>query len=210
MIRTLAFATGLAAAVGLAPPASAQSDAPPNAVFLVARVTLRDPNFSQTVVLVTQTPDAHTVGVILNRPTPLKLSQFYAEGVPTHNYKDAVFFGGPVMRQSVVALFRSETPPAAPAFHVLPGVYLTMHPQNVERLLSLPSPDAPRYRLYAGFSGWSPGQLKSELERDGWYVMPANEEATFRRDQGTLWKELHDRASRTQAQAAPRLASSAP
>lgn len=206
MRRVIACAAaGLAAAAGNWPSAWSQPEARPNAVFLVAKATIRDPNFSQTVVLVTQTPDAHTVGVILNRPSPLKLSQFYPEGVPTQNYKDAVYFGGPVMRQTIVALFRSESPPAAAAFQVLPGLYLTMHPRNVERLLA--SADAPRYRLYAGFSGWSPGQLKSELERDGWYVVPADEETALQKDPASLWKELHNRASRTQAQAAAELAS---
>lgn len=204
MIRSLTFVAGLLGATLGASLASAQPDVPPNGVFLVARETIRDPNFSQTVVLVTQTHDAHTVGVIVNRPTPLRLSQFYAEGVPTQNYRDAVFFGGPVMRQTIVALFRSEMPPPAAAFHVLPDLYLTMHPQNVERLLT--NADAPRYRLYAGFSGWSPGQLKSELERDGWYIVPASEEAAFRKDPATLWKELHDRASRKRTQATPNLA----
>lgn len=208
-VLALALATaGLVAAAGNPPSARAQPDVRPNAVFLVAKATIRDPNFSQTVVLVTQTPDAHTIGVILNRPSPLKLSQFFPEGVPTQNYKDAVYFGGPVMRQTIVALFRSDSPPAAAAFHVLPGIYLTMHPKNVERLLA--SPGAPRYRLYAGFSGWSPGQLKSELERDGWYVVPADEEAALHMAPDSLWKKLHERASRTQARAAPSLASAAP
>jgi len=203
--RAIACAVaGLAAATGHLSCAWSQSEARPNAVFLVAKTTIRDPNFSQTVVLATQTPDAHTIGVILNRPSPLKLSQFYPEGVPTQNYKDVVYFGGPVMRQTIVALFRSELPPAAAAFHVLPGLYLTMHPRNVERLLA--SPDTPPYRLYAGFSGWSPGQLKGELERDGWYVVPADMATVLRKDPAGLWKELHDRASRTQARAAPHAA----
>jgi putative transcriptional regulator len=209
MRRVIACAAaGLAAAAGNVPFAWSQPDSQPNAVFLVAKATIRDPNFSQTVVLATQTPDAHTVGVILNRPSPLKLSQFFPEGVPTQNYKDAVYIGGPVMRQIIVALFRSESPPAAAAFHVLPGLYLTMHPRNVERLLA--SEAAPRYRLYAGFSGWSPGQLKDELERDGWYVVPADEETALRSDPSGLWKELHHRASRKQVQAAPELASAVP
>lgn len=209
MRRVVAFAAvGLAAAAGNLPSAWPQSEARPNAVFLVAKATIRDPNFSQTVVLVTQTPDADTVGVILNRPSALKLSQFYPEGVPTQNYKDAVYFGGPVMRQTIVALFRSESPPAAAAFHLLPNLYLTMHPRNVEQLLT--SAAAPRYRLYAGFSGWSPGQLKGELERDGWFVVPADEETALRKDPAGLWNELHHRANRTQAQAAPALASAVP
>ena len=71
----------------------------------------------------------------------------------------------------------------APAFHVLPDVYLSMHPQNVDNV-------AENRRLFAGFAGWAPGQLESELAREGWYVLPASEEIVFRKDTRGLWEEL--------------------
>jgi putative transcriptional regulator len=146
-------------------------------VLLVAKPGLTDPNFRETVVLVTQAADASTIGVILNRPTPRKHEK---TGEP-------LYFGGPVMREVLVALFRSERTPEASAFHVLKGVYITMHPKNIEQLLAKPGR---RYRLYAGFSGWAPGQLESELARDGWYVRPASAELVFRKDTSGMWDEL--------------------
>jgi len=173
--------------------AHAQQHLPANGVLLVAKPSLTDPNFSQTVVLVTQTEDGGTVGVIINRPTTLKLSQFLSEELPTGNYREPIFFGGPVMLKAIVSVFRSETPPAAPAFHVLKDVYLTMHPDNIERLLK----DATaRYRIYAGFSGWIPRQLASEMMRDGWYFLPADEATVFREKTDGLWEELVEQAKR--------------
>ena len=173
--------------------AQAQQHLPPNGVLLVAKPSLTDRNFSQTVVLVTQTEDGGTVGVIINRPTSLKLSQFLSEELPTGNYREPVFFGGPVLLKALVSVFRSETPPAAPAFHVLKDVYLTMHPDNIERLLK----DATaRYRIYAGFSGWIPRQLESEMMRDGWYFLPADEATVFREKTDGLWEELVELAKR--------------
>jgi putative transcriptional regulator len=157
-----------------------QSD-PPNAILLVAKPGLADPNFRETVVLVTQSPDAHTVGVILNRPTQEKHEK---TGEP-------LYFGGPVMRQAIVALFKSENEPAAPAFHVLKNIYLSMHPGIVEPLLANPGP---QHRLYTGFSGWAPGQLESEMAREGWYVLPASEALLFRRDTAGMWRELVEKA----------------
>jgi putative transcriptional regulator len=78
-----------------AAPAAAQQDLPANGLFLVAKPSLGDPNFSRTVVLVTQTPDGGTVGVIVNRPTTLKLSDFLSKEFDTANYKGLLFFGGP-------------------------------------------------------------------------------------------------------------------
>lgn len=177
----------------LAGGAAAQQDLPANGVLLVARPELRDPNFSRTVVLVTQTEDGGTVGVVLNRPTPLKLSQFLGAELPTGNYREPIFAGGPVMRRVLVMLFRTESVPAHAAFHVLKNVYLTMHPDNVAQMLADP---AAVYRIYAGFSGWAPRQLESEMMRESWYFLPADEETVFAARDEDAWDRLVDRAKR--------------
>jgi len=183
----------LAAALAFAGAAVAQQNDPANGLFLIAKPGLIDPNFRQTVVLVTQAEDYSTVGVIINRPTDLKLEVFLREGGPATRYKDVVFAGGPVMREVIVALFRSESTPEAPAFHVLKDLYLSMHPQNLQALLA---GSGARYRLYAGFSGWAPRQLESEMQREGWYILPADVETVFRKDMSGVWQELVQRAEK--------------
>ncbi len=165
-----------------------------NGVLLVAKPELIDPNFSRTVVLVTQTEGYSTVGVILNRPGSTPLSEFLGEDESASRHAEPVFSGGPVMRRNLVAVFHSDRPPAAPAFHVLRTVYLSMHPDNIRELLS--SGDR-RFRLYAGFSGWAPRQLESEFEREGWFILPADEDTVFRSDTSGLWEELAGRAQAT-------------
>jgi putative transcriptional regulator len=161
--------------------AQAQERDAANGLLLVAKPGLVDPNFRETVVLVTQTPDYGTVGVILNRPTPVRHERT----------GESIYSGGPVMPRTLVALFRSDEPPEAPAFHVLKRVYLSMHPDNIERQLARP---AANFRLFAGFSGWAPRQLEAEIGRDGWYVLPANEDLLFRKDTTGMWGELVERA----------------
>jgi len=187
MLRAAALLLVLAAGGA----AHAQQDLPANGLFLVAKPTLADPNFARTVVLVTQTDDASTVGVIINRPSTLGLSQFLSEEFSTRNYREPIYLGGPVMRQAIVAVYRSEAAPAAAAFHVLKNVYLTMHADNLKQMLATPGAT---YRLYAGFSGWAPRQLESEFVRDGWYVLPADEATVFRKDTEGMWEELVARA----------------
>ena len=153
-----------------------------NAVLLVAKPGMQDPNFRETVVLVTQAGDSSTVGVILNRPTSVRHERS----------AEPLYSGGPVMPRTVVALFRSESVPAAPSFHVLKGIYLSMHPAILE---SLTPPYPHSYRLYSGFAGWMPGQLERELALDAWHVLPASEALLFRRDTSGMWRELVDRAA---------------
>lgn len=164
---------------------AAQQPGAPNGVLLIAKPELVDPNFRETVVLVTQTEDAHTVGVILNRPSGRRM-----EG-----HAEPLYSGGPVMTQAVVALFESDEPPAASAFRILKRVYLSMHPDNIAALLARP---AAHMRLYSGFSGWAPRQLESELAREGWYVLPAREAVIFRKSTEGMWRELLEEARNRQ------------
>ena len=174
------FLAGLLLALG----AAAQQELPPNGLLLNAKPSLVDPNFARSVVLVTQAPDYSTVGVILNRPTRVRYQG------------QLVWYGGPVMPQVVVAVFRSEEMPKEAAFHVLKNLYLSMHPQIVDGLIAN---EKARYRLYGGFSGWAPRQLESEFGRDGWYVLPADEATIFREDTSGLWEELVARATKPDA-----------
>ena len=180
----------------LAPlPGLAQQPFQGGGILLVAKPGLQDPRFGGSVVLVTRTPDLQTVGVILNRPLPTRLSQLVTEPELARNYSGPVFFGGPVMARTLVALFRSGSEPPAPAFRISSGVYLSLHPGNVERLLKGEGPGYPaEYRIYAGFSAWAPNQLENEIEGDSWYVLPASEALLFRADTEGMWEELLERA----------------
>lgn len=160
--------------------AAAQQHEPANGVLLVARPGLDDPRFGRSVVLATQLADGQTIGVIVNKPAPAR-----------HEGR-ALWFGGPVMPRSIVALFFAQEAPQAPAFHVLKHLYLSMHPRNIDPLLE--RPDA-RVRLYSGFAAWAPGQLEAEFGRDAWYVLPADESLVFREDMEGLWEELVAKAS---------------
>ena len=160
----------------------------PNGILLVAKPSLTDPNFRETVVLVTQARDASTVGVILNRPTQRRHAKTGA----------VVYAGGPVMREVMLALFRAERAPSASAFRVTQSVYLSMHPANID---ALPSYPGQRLRVFTGFSGWAPGQLQRELDLDGWFVLPVTEEVLFREDARGLWKEMVEKARGSRASA---------
>jgi hypothetical protein len=93
-------------------------------------------------------------------------------------------------REVLVALFRSERTPDAAAFPVANGIYLTMHPKNLENLFGDPAARASGYRIFTGFAGWAPGQLQSELARDDWFVLPVSAGLLFRDDTNGMWEEL--------------------
>ena len=47
-----------------------------------------------------------------------------------------------------------------------------------------------RVRVFAGYAGWGPGQLESELAESSWIVEPAVPEDVFADDPEALWSEV--------------------
>ena len=164
-----------------------------NGVFLVAARDMRDPNFKETVVLITQPPGSGPIGVIINRPLSYRLSELFPENETLQGRDDVMYFGGPVRRQSLIFLVRSKQAPPRAA-HVLGDVYLTQDFTGIEGLLKR-ADAVPGLRVYAGYAGWALGQLQSEIARGGWHVVPADAATIFEKDAAVIWPELINRAT---------------
>ena len=188
-LRFFLIFAALAAVAAPAPAAESQA----NAIFLVAKRELKDPNFSEAVVLVTHPPRGAPFGVIINRPLNQTLAEVFPDQPSLKGRKEVLFFGGPVARQGLVFLVRSPKPPQG-AMMVLRNVFFTSDVALIEKLLKRKDPLA-GLRVFAGYSGWAPGQLQSEIARGGWHVVPADEESVFDKDPAKLWLELIEDAT---------------
>lgn len=164
-----------------------------NGIFLVAKRELQDPNFRETVVLVTQPRRGPPWGVIINRPLEHRLSEVLPDQESLKGRKDVLFFGGPVMRQGLVFLVRGSNPPEH-ATIVLRDAYFTGDTERIESLLRRAEPTR-GLRVYAGFAQWGAGQLQSEIARGGWHMVPADSETIFDKDPARIWQELIQRAT---------------
>jgi putative transcriptional regulator len=181
--------------------AQAQAGTSANGIFLIASPGLIDPNFSRSVVLVTQTADGGSVGFIINRPGALSLAQILPDSEVLKRFTEPLYLGGPVEAAGLFAVFRAnDNPPGA--LRVLGDVSFALEPAVVERLLHAPPQ---RVRFFNGYVGWAPGQLAIELDRGGWYVLNADADSVFRKDMSTLWQELLLRASAISASASDQL-----
>ena len=173
-----------------------------NAVFLVASRELRDPNFRETVVLVTHPRQGGPWGVIINRPLPQPLSEVFPDHETLKGRKDVLYFGGPVARDGLVFLARSAKPPPR-SVPVLRNVYFTGDADWIDSHLKQADPTR-GLRVYSGYSGWAPGQLQLEIERGGWHVLPADAETVFDKDPSLIWPELIERTATQRAGASIR------
>lgn len=193
-----ALLLALAAVLCLAVPAPAfPQEEPAGGVFLVAKPHLNDPNFRQSVVLVTQHAGGSPVGVIINRPTRLSLAEVFPDKEGLKGLPDSLFFGGPVSSRTLVFVFRSDSRPRD-SLKVLDDVYISFKQELLAELLTRPSPTAD-LRVYAGYSGWGSGQLQHEMARGDWHMVRADPDTIFRSDPAKVWEEMVARASARQA-----------
>ncbi|HET9042107.1 MAG TPA: YqgE/AlgH family protein [Burkholderiales bacterium] len=186
----------LAAVLALGAPA-ATGQPTDRGFFLVAKPSIVDPTFQRTVVLVANAPDGATLGVIINRPTQQSLASILPGNPTLAKFTEPLYFGGPVERVGLFAVFRAKEAPAQ-SLHAGDDVHLALHPPTVEQLLLKP-PE--HLRFFNGYSGWAPGQLANELQRGDWWVFEADADTVFRKDTSTIWEELARRARSITAQA---------
>lgn len=160
-------------------------------VLLVASPSLVDPNFRQTVILICDHNSAGTLGLVLNRPTNLLLSEALSDVPTLQGTAHLLFAGGPVQPEALLMLFRLAHEPAQ-ARRVLEGIYLGGNLKDLERVIAKPSP-AETFRAFVGYAGWGPGQLASEMAQGSWRVLPADATSIFEKNPADLWQELNDR-----------------
>jgi putative transcriptional regulator len=146
--------------------------------LLIATPSLFD-YFRRTVILVLEhTPDG-AMGVVLNRTSETAVADAVPALAELADGDEVVRLGGPVSPDSVVALGDFADPDEAGTAVV--GGLGTLDPERENSSLR-------RLRVYAGYAGWSPGQLDGELEQEAWIVAAAHPDDPFR--DGDLWAEV--------------------
>ena len=77
-------------------------------IFLVAAPSLRDPNFRQTVVLLCEHGPEGALGVIVNRPTAMSISEALPQVPIIEGAGHVLYAGGPVQTNQVMLLYRGD------------------------------------------------------------------------------------------------------
>lgn len=160
-------------------------------VLLVASPTLDDPNFRETVVLIIEHGEEGTLGVIVNRPTGVLLSEALPDIAALKGTTYRLFAGGPVQPAQLLVLFRLKEP-LADARSVFDGVYVGGTPRTLERVIKEPKPTE-TFRAFAGSAGWAPGQLAYEMHQGAWATLPPDSAGIFDRDPSTFWRDCISR-----------------
>lgn len=155
--------------------------------LLISSGSLFDPNFRHTVVLVGEHNEDGAVGVVLNRALDVTVHASVPALSDLVSPDELLFEGGPVQPTSTVLLAEFSHPELADILVFGTVGFLVGDVAEDVR------PGILRARVYAGYSGWGPGQLEAELAQDSWILEPARAEDVFSDTPDLLWSRVLER-----------------
>jgi putative transcriptional regulator len=170
----------------------------PDGVFtnqlLIAMPGMLDPNFSTTVTLICEHNDEGALGIVINRPTTLKLAELFeqlsVDDPDPEAAENPVLSGGPVGMERGFVLHGPEHS-FENTLAVSDDIRLTLSRDIIDALATGSGPDNALVAL--GYAGWEPGQLEEEILANSWLNVPATPQIVFETPFADRW----DSAART-------------
>lgn len=142
--------------------------------------------FHRSVVLVCQHDAEGAFGLVLNRPSTTQVGEALEGDLPDRLREMPLYVGGPVQPGALSYLLGEV---GSSSGSVMPGIELG---HSLDDLVEAAAGFSPLRRLaiFAGYSGWSAGQLDDEIARKAWLVLSARFELVFDDNPGTLWRRI--------------------
>ncbi len=155
--------------------------------LLISEPFLPDPNFSRSVVLLAENSEEGALGFVMNNKSSVMLSDLLPD---LQNGNFPIYLGGPVETDNLFFIHRCYD-------KLLSGESITTDifwGDNFELLKELIDKNAIKdneIRFFLGYSGWSEGQLQSEIEQNTWIVSDQfSGVQLFNMDENVLWKSM--------------------
>jgi len=139
-------------------------------VLLVAMPSLGDPTFAGTVVYVLDHSDTGTLGVVLGRPSQVEIRDVLPGWCDLAVEPGVFHVGGPCETDTALCLATAQADSPVPGLRPVAGdvhlVDLDGDPDELAGHLT-------GLRVFAGYAGWSPGQLAGEMAEGAWACVPS-------------------------------------
>src|SRR3954469_20719531 len=147
---------------------------------------LRGSFFQRTVLLVCQHDAEGAFGLVLNRTTGSNVGEMIVADLPDTLKEFPLFLGGPVQPSALSFLLSDSFIPDA---NVIPNLSLGHSLDNLMEMGGSFSPTQ-QIRMFAGYAGWSAGQLEEEMKRKAWLTHTASLELIFNSQPEQLWQTI--------------------
>ena len=178
--------------------------------LLIAMPTLADPYFNKTVTYICEHNEEGAMGLIINLPVSITLSQLlkqveYDEEVKadsphgndssdiadvTNSLEQLVLSGGPIAQQRGFVLHSAQKGWSS-SLALNKELMITT---SKDILMALGTEKAPsKFMVTLGYAGWGPGQLEQELQDNSWLTTPADSEILFNTPVELRWKKATEK-----------------
>jgi putative transcriptional regulator len=158
--------------------------------LLLANIDLFEPTFRRSVIYVVEHNDGGTLGVVLNRPSETAVYNVLPQWTDLVAKPKTMFIGGPVKRDAALCLGILRVgadPDGVEGLRHVAGrivmVDLDADPEIIGATVEA-------VRIFAGYSGWTIGQLEGEIERDDWIVLSALPSDVLVQPRVDLWSRV--------------------
>lgn len=157
--------------------------------LLVATPALEDPNFRRTVVLLLDHDEDGALGVALDRPLELDVAEVLPGWEDQVSPPGQLFAGGPVSTGAAlgVAVLAADTASAPLGWRRMFGDTGLV---DLDAPVEVVADALVAMRVFAGYSGWGPGQLEAEVTEGAWVVLPAEPGDLVSTDPAGLWRAV--------------------
>jgi len=159
--------------------------------LLIAMPSMGDPRFSRAVIYMCAHSADGAMGIIINHRAPnISFGELLDQlniaphkeriTLPRMSAAMAVYLGGPVETGRGFVLHSSDYFSEDSTLAIEQGVCLTA---TIDILKAIAQGRGPtRAVLALGYAGWSPGQLETEIQSNGWLHCPADPDLIFDED----------------------------
>ena len=139
--------------------------------------------FHRTVLLICQHDAEGAFGLMINHPIGNKVGDAITANLPDRLKGQELFIGGPVQPQALSFLHSDTFMPEA---NVMANLNLD---HSLDALVDIGDSFSATQlvKIFAGYAGWSPGQLDDEMKRSTWLTHPASLELVFHARPEDLW-----------------------
>lgn len=156
---------------------------------LIAEPLLDEFYFGRSVVLLVEHDEGGSFGLVMNKPSGIMLNDLVSD-MP--DFRSVVMHGGPVQTDNIffVHTLGNEIPDSV---EVIKGLYWGGDLNTLREMMVLGLVSPAQVRFFLGYSGWGPGQLDEELQRNSWVVSEGNTRSLIHIKPERMWQHFLQR-----------------
>ena len=161
---------------------------PKMGAMLISEPFNPEPGFKRSVVLVSQHSKKGTIGFIVNKPTPLRVTEAL-DDFP--EFDAPVYWGGPLKLDSIYYIHSLADLPGCK--RIIPGLFWGGDYAQLKAMIQTGTITTKDIKFIAGFAAWMPDQLENEILSDNWWITEADVQSTLVEAPTLVWGKVLQR-----------------